>query len=167
MTGALIILAVTIAIGVLLWAWEKFRTQRHGHSLHHHAPSANSEESRVKSQEYSEISGSSDSSNSAASSNAQRQTSNVSVCCGLHAICEKTGQINEPPVYYDDEELDRFAGREASDYTDEETEEFRDVLLTLLPSDAPGWSVSLEKRRINLPADLQPELELLLSEINA
>lgn len=139
MTGAIIILAVTVTIGILLWAWEKFRTRRHGHSLHHHAPSA--------------------------SPNAQRPTPNT-VCCGLHAICEKTGQINEPPVYYDDEELDRFAGRPADGYTDEETEEFRDVLLTLLPSDTPGWTVSLEKRRINLPADLQPELELLLSEAN-
>ncbi len=137
MTGALIILLVTLAIGVLLWAWERYRTQRHGPSLHHHAVG---EESRVKSEESS------------------------GVCCGLHAICEKTGQINEPPVYYDDEELDRFAGRDAADYTDAETEEFRDVLLTLLPSDAPGWSVSLEKRRINLPATLRPELELLLSE---
>lgn len=154
MTGALIILAVTVAIGVLLWAWEKFRTQRHGHSLHHHGvseestPSAKSEELRVKSD---------------GSDNSQLKTEN-SICCGLHAICEKTGQINEPPVYYDDEELDRFAGREATDYTDEETEEFRDVLLTLLPSDAPGWSVSLEKRRINLPAELRPELELMLLE---
>lgn len=139
MTGALIILAVTVTIGILLWVWEKFRTRRHGHSLHHHAPSA--------------------------SPNAKRPTPNT-VCCGLHAICEKTGQINEPPVYYDDEELDRFAGRPADGYTDEETEEFRDVLLTLLPSDTPGWTVSLEKRRINLPADLQPELELLLSEAN-
>ncbi len=139
MTGALIILLVTLAIGVLLWAWERYRTQRHGPSLHHHA--ASGEESRTKSQESS------------------------AVCCGLHAICEKTGQINEPPVYYDDEELDRFAGRDAADYTDAETEEFRDVLLTLLPSDAPGWSVSLEKRRINLPETLRPELELLLSEL--
>lgn len=138
MTGALIILAVTVAIGVLLWAWEKYRTQRHGHSLHHHSDQEKTEEGR-------------------------RKTENVA-CCGLHAICEKTGQINEPPVYYDDEELDRFAGRSATDYTDVETEEFRDVLLTLLPSDAPGWSVSLEKRRINLPAELRPELELLLSE---
>ena len=145
MTGALIILAVTIAIGVMLWAWEKFRTRRHGHSLHHHASSSPDVQRPTP--------------------NAQRPTSNA-VCCGLHAICEKTGQINEPPVYYDDEELDRFAGRAATDYTDEETEEFRDVLLTLMPSDAPGWSVSLEKRRINLPADLRPELELLLSEIN-
>ena len=140
MTGALLILAVTIAIGVLLWAWEKFRTQRHGHSLHHHSPQPHNPTT-------------------------QQPDNQTTVCCGLHAICEKTGQINEPPVYYDDEELDRFAGRAATDYTDEETEEFRDVLLTLLPSDAPGWSISLEKRRINLPADLKPELELMLSEL--
>ncbi|MDE7349503.1 MAG: hypothetical protein K2N25_00410 [Muribaculaceae bacterium] len=164
MTGALIILAVTIAIGVLLWAWEKFRTQRHGHSLHHHGGGAarvKGEESIVESEESPDSYEPSDSSD--ASPKAQSPTSNA-VCCGLHAICEKTGQINEPPVYYDDEELDRFAGRPADGYSDEETEEFRDVLLTLLPSDAPGWSVSLEKRRINLPVDLRPELELLLSE---
>lgn len=155
MTGALIILAVTIAIGVILWAWEKFRTQRHGHSLHHHASAVNSEESRVKSEEDTENS---------ATDNGKRNPE-PAVCCGLHAICEKTGQINEPPVYYDDEELDRFSGRSADDYTDEETEEFRDVLLTLLPADAPGWVVSLEKRRIHLPADLVPELELMLSEV--
>ncbi len=144
MTGALIILLVTLAIGVLLWAWERYRTQRHGPSLHHH----NDQRSTI---------------NDSVSQSAKRETQNA-VCCGLHAICEKTGQINEPPVYYDDEELDRFAGRDATDYTDEETEEFRDVLLTLLPSDAPGWSISLEKRRINLPATLRPELELLLLE---
>ena len=148
MTGALLILAVTAAIGVLLWAWERFRTQRHGHSLHHH--NDKSEESRMESQ--------------VNEADDQRKTT-PAVCCGLHAICEKTGQINEPPIYYDDEELDRFAGRDASDYNDDETEEFRDVLLTLLPSDAPGWSVSLEKRRINLPETLKPELELLLSEL--
>lgn len=148
MTGAILILAVTIAIGVILWAWERFRTQRHGSSLHHHVPAEDSRD---------QIAASSDSSD-------MSDNSQPAICCGLHAICEKTGQINEPPVYYDDEELDRFAGRAATDYTDEETEEFRDVLLTLLPSDAPGWTVSLEKRRINLPDPLLPELELLLSE---
>ncbi|MDE6562502.1 MAG: hypothetical protein K2K75_14055 [Muribaculaceae bacterium] len=155
MTGALLILAVTAAIGVLLWAWERFRTQRHGHSLHHH--NDKSEESKVKSQV-------NEADDQRSTQNAPRTTQNA-ICCGLHAICEKTGQINEPPIYYDDEELDRFAGRDASDYNDDETEEFRDVLLTLLPSDAPGWSVSLEKRRINLPETLKPELELLLSEL--
>lgn len=156
MTGALLILAVTAAIGVILWAWERYRTQRHGPSLHHQAQRARSQD----------VSDSSEFSEHSDTYDTKPQTENA-ICCGLHAICEKTGQINEPPVYYDDEELDRFAGREASDYTDEETEEFRDVLLTLLPSDAPGWSVSLEKRRINLPETLKPELELLLSEANA
>ena len=152
MTGALIILAVTVATGVLLWAWEKFRSQRHGPSLHHHAERQEGQGARGQ--------------ESSAPTTQQPNNPTTSICCGLHAICEKTGQINEPPVYYDDEELDRFAGRPATDYTDEETEEFRDVLLTLLPSDAPGWSVSLEKRRINLPAELMPELELMLLEGN-
>lgn len=138
---------MTAAIGVLLWVWERYRTQRHGPSLHNHH---NDQQSTINDQ-------------TTAQTNALSTTQRA-VCCGLHAICEKTGQINEPPVYYDDEELDRFAGREASDYNDFETEEFRDVLLTLLPSDAPGWAVSLEKRRINLPEVLKPELELLLSE---
>ena len=146
MTGAILILTFTIAIGVLLWAWERYRTRRHGPSLHNHH---NDQRSTINDQQSTE--------------EGQRKTDNA-VCCGLHAICEKTGQINEPPIYYDDEELDRFAGREASDYTDVETEEFRDILLTLLPSDAPGWAVSLEKRRINLPEALKPELELLLFE---
>ena len=146
MIGALLILAVTVVIGVLLWAWEKFRTQRHGHSLHHHSDQGKTDNGQRTTE------------------NGQRKTENGAVCCGLHAICEKTGRRNEPPVYYDDEELDRFAGRAADGYSDEETEEFRDVLLTLLPSDAPGWSISLEKRHINLPVDLQPELELMLSE---
>lgn len=146
MTGAILILIFTIAIGVLLWVWERYRTRRHGPSLHHH----NNEQQTTNNEQRITV-------------NDQRKTENA-VCCGLHAICEKTGQINEPPVYYDDEELDRFAGRAATDYTDEETEEFRDILLTLLPSDAPGWTVSLEKRRINLPESLKSELDLMLSE---
>lgn len=140
-------MAVTAAIGIILWAWERFRTRRHGPSLHHHHTPLPDRRDCDDSEDMKET-----------------KDSAPSVCCGLHAICEKTGQINDPPVYYDDEELDRFAGRPSSGYTDEETEEFRDVLLTLLPSDAPGWTVSLQKRRINLPETLRPELELLLTE---
>lgn len=150
MTGAWIILAVTLAIGVMLWGWEKYRSHRHGHTMHHHAPQPTP---------YTV--------NAHPATDTPQRTEEPTVCCGLHAICEKTGQINEPPEYYDDEELDRFAGRAPGDYTEEETEEFRDVLLTLLPSDAPGWSISLEKRRISLPDVLLPELELMLSEANS
>lgn len=139
MEGALIILFVTVAVGVILWAWEKMRG---GKPLHHHSPAAEDSEN--------------------AENNDNNQTA---ICCGLHAICEKTGQINDPPVYYDDEQLDKYIGKDPAQYSDDEIEEFRDVLLTLMPSDAPGWSVSLQKRRISLPSELQPELELLLSEL--
>lgn len=146
MTGAVIILVVTIAVGVLLWAWEKARGDR---PLHHHAPPSHP----------SQTAGENDNDDIKGETPAP-----PAVCCGLHAICEKTGQTNEPPVYYDDEELDSYAGRDADEYTDAEIEEFRDVLLTLRTSDAPGWAVSLERRRINLPSPLRPELDLLLSE---
>lgn len=148
MTGALIILVVTIAVGVILWAWEKARG---GKPLHHHqAPQPPEGGVLASASDAPPLGG--------------RGADSGGFCCGLHAICEKNGQINEPPVYYDDEELDRFAGRGEEDYSDEEIEEFRDVLLTLMPQDAPGWTVSLERRRINLPVELKPELELLLSE---
>lgn len=86
-------------------------------------------------------------------------------CCGTHAVCEKINSGRLAPIeYYDDEELDRFAGRHATDYTGEETEEFREILYTLLPGDVPGWGASLEKRNIALPDDLRDEFMLLLND---
>ena len=67
-------------------------------------------------------------------------------------------------IYYDDEELDRFAGRSGDDYTDEEIEEFQEVLMTLRPEDALGWSRSVEQRHITLPADVRDGLMLLITE---
>ena len=86
-------------------------------------------------------------------------------CCGLHEICEKinVGRL-APAEYYDDEELDRFSGQSADSYTPEEVDEFREVLLSLLPSDVAGWGNSLEKRGINLPLSLRDEYILLLTE---
>lgn len=144
MTGALIILLVTVAIGVILWAWEKARG---GKPLHHHTPSQPTQQEEK-----------------ADSVDLPEKGDGGGICCGLHAICEKTGKINEPPVYYDDEELDKYIGRDAEDYKDAEIEEFRDVMLTLMPEDVVGWTVSLERRRINFPVELKPELELLLTE---
>lgn len=88
-------------------------------------------------------------------------------CCGQHQVCEKTnlsphtGEI----VYYDDEELDRFKGRQPEDYTMEEIEEFRDVLLTLLPQDVAGWSRSIQVREINLPTEIRDELLLIVGDL--
>ena len=88
-------------------------------------------------------------------------------CCGMHITCEKdslvTG-IDDSVEYYDDEELDRYAGRDAGSYTAEETEQFRDVLLTLLPEDIAGWARSISMRGIALPPDVRDELLMIVSE---
>ena len=89
------------------------------------------------------------------------------VCCGMHIVCEKdslsTAAATEI-VYYDDEELDIYANRPAESYTAEETEQFRDILLTLLPEDIAGWARSLQLRHIALPADVNDELLLIVTE---
>lgn len=85
-------------------------------------------------------------------------------CCGRHAVCEKTAAAFTADDHYDDEELDRFAGREPADYTDVETEEFRQVLYTLLPSDVHPWGVSLTRRGIALPVDLRDEWIMLCDD---
>ncbi len=88
-------------------------------------------------------------------------------CCGMHITCEKDSllaAVSDRIEYYDDEELDRFAGREATSYTDSETEEFRDVLLTLLPDDIAGWGRSLQLRGIELPQAVRDELFMIVAE---
>lgn len=89
------------------------------------------------------------------------------VCCGMHMVCEKTNlsPLSADIIYYDDEELDRFRGRDPKTYTPEETEEFRDVLMTLLPQDVAGWSRSIQLREISLPLDVRDELLLIVSEL--
>ena len=61
-------------------------------------------------------------------------------------------------VYYDDEELDRFKGRAANNYSDEEVEEFAEVLYTMQAQDVAGWNRSLILRGINLPNQLKDEV---------
>lgn len=87
------------------------------------------------------------------------------VCCGLHVVCEKLSLANNH-LYYEDEYLDRYSGRSAESFASTEIEEFREVLLTLLPSDLPGWRHSLENRGIVLPLELHDEYLMMLSEIN-
>lgn len=81
-----------------------------------------------------------------------------SVCTCGEGTCSKEKAV--PKIdYYDDEELDRFASRSHSDYTPEEVEEFRGVLVTLLPEDVAGWMQSLSRRSIALPQSLMGEAE--------
>ena len=95
---------------------------------------------------------------------------NQEECCGLHITCEKDSllsSLSESIEYYDDEELDRFAGRAPESYSDEETEEFRSVLLTLLPDDIAGWGRSIQLRGIELPPGVRDELLMIVAEARA
>ncbi len=78
-------------------------------------------------------------------------------------MCEKGLSPTEGPVYFDDEELDRFAGRQPDSYTESEVEEFREVLYTLLPSDIYPWGASLTRRDIALPSSLRDEWLMLVN----
>ena len=97
----------------------------------------------------------------------QDEDGDDSACCGMHVTCEKdslsTAAATEI-VYYDDEELDDYAGRPADSYNMEETEQFRDILLTLLPEDIAGWARSLQLRNIALPPEVSDELMLIVRE---
>lgn len=90
-----------------------------------------------------------------------------SPCCGMHITCERDSllaQVSETIEYFDDEELDRFRGREAGSYDEAETEEFRDVLLTLLPDDIAPWARSIQLRGIELPEPVREELLMIVAE---
>ena len=64
--------------------------------------------------------------------------------------------------YFDDEELDAFRGRPASDYTDDEADQFRDVMLTMQPGEVPAWGRSLTLRGIELPNQVKEEYVMLV-----
>lgn len=66
--------------------------------------------------------------------------------------------------YYDDEELDAFAGRASDCYTDEECGQFEEILSTMNPNDVAGWSRSLILRGINLPNQLKDEVIMMINE---
>ena len=53
--------------------------------------------------------------------------------------------------------------RAADDYTDEEVEEFSEVLYTMQPDEVAGWNRSLILRGINLPNQIKDEVISFLS----
>lgn len=88
-------------------------------------------------------------------------------CCGQHEVCEKDSllaAVSKKIEYYDDEELDCFAGRESDSYTPEEAETFRDVLYTMQEIEVAGWVRSLQLRGIELPDELKDEVFLIIGE---
>lgn len=89
-------------------------------------------------------------------------------CCGQHEVCEKESllaAISKDIEYYNDEELDRFRGKESEDYTSDEIEEFREVLFTMRDDEVAGWVRSLQLRSINLPDDIKNDVYLIVGEL--
>ncbi len=161
MTGALVILAAMIVIGVILYLYDLLYYRKKHPEVVQKAKATAPEEATGKQAATQD-------------SEAEKQplpvsdpTSEPEVCCGAHTVCEKTNlsPLTGEIVYYDDEELDRFRGRDAENYTPEEVEEFRDVLMTLLPEDVAGWSRSIQVREINLPTEIREELIMIVSEL--
>ena len=98
---------------------------------------------------------------------AQENVITESQCCGLHLTCEKLSlavNLDEPIEYYDDEELDIYKGVAGDCYDEAAIEQFREVLLTLLPGDIAGWARSVQKRGIELPAPIRDELLMIIAE---
>lgn len=88
-------------------------------------------------------------------------------CCGQHEVCEKESllaAVSQKIEYYDDEELDRYIGTPAEDYTAEQVDEFRDIFYTMLEEDVAGWVRSLQLRGIALPDALKDEVFLIVGE---
>lgn len=141
MKGALVILAALIIIGIILYVFELRHRRRY---------------------EVSEIANDSNPEDKEA-----EEIQDSGECCGLHLVCEKDSlsPMSDKVIYYDDEELDRFIGRTGNDYTPEEEEEFRDILMTLRQDDIPGWARSVTMRRLNLPPDVRDELLLLVNDL--
>ena len=129
--AALILLAVIVGGGLVLYVNHRLRYGREGHE-----------------------------------SVAPEHAEEPEVCCGRHEVCDKFSEpAGAAPVYYEDEHLDRFVGRTPDEYADDETDEFRDVLLTLLPTDLVGWGRSLEQRGIQMPQAIRDEYIMLLGEV--
>jgi hypothetical protein len=92
--------------------------------------------------------------------------------CGLECgkpICALDCESYNPSKkieYFDDEELDVFKERPSNQYTDEETEQFRDILYTMKEEEVPDWMQSLQMRNIELPDGLKDEAYMIISELN-
>lgn len=147
MIGAVIILLVTVAFGLLLYYND--RRSRRG--------SVCRTDTLKQSQSNRQIG------ESQSTTRQNTPSQRPAGCCGQHLVCEKLDSpYREKPVYFDDEELDRFKGRPQDEYTLDEEEEFREILLTMRHDEVPQWLESLNQREISLPDGLRDEVMLYL-----
>lgn len=90
-----------------------------------------------------------------------------STCNGTSDKCEQECMMEAATreiEYYDDEELDKYAGIKSADYTDDEAEDFAYVLDTMNPSDVAGWCRSLNLRGIELPDQIKDDVIMIIGD---
>lgn len=88
-------------------------------------------------------------------------------CDGTDTKCEQECMMEaatKDVEYFDDEELDRYARRASNSYTDEEADEFREVLYSMKSEEVKDWNRSLILREINVPDQIKDELLMMLQE---
>ncbi|MDR0537442.1 MAG: phospholipase [Tannerellaceae bacterium] len=92
-------------------------------------------------------------------------------CCGRHATCERAHLLSASASsadgqgidYYEDEELDRFQSFAPDKYTEDDVEEFRQILITMRADEVAGWLRSLRLRNIPLPTAVRDEALQIIS----
>jgi hypothetical protein len=92
--------------------------------------------------------------------------SDCATCTGVSPSCEQNCLMEaslKEIEYFDDEELDRYAGKQSNEYTDEEAEEFRSVMETMKPDDVKAWNRSLILRQVNMPDQIKDEFIMIVS----
>ena len=88
-------------------------------------------------------------------------------CCGQHATCARDSllaAVSKEIIYYDDEELDEFCGRESDQYADKEADLFANVFYELKEVEVAGWVRSLQLRGIEIPDQIKDEVLLIVRE---
>lgn len=88
-------------------------------------------------------------------------------CSGDNAKCEQECMMEaatKEVEYFDDEDLDRYAGRASDEYTDDEADEFREVMETMHQDEVKAWNRSLILRNISMPDQIKDEFILLVTQ---
>lgn len=70
----------------------------------------------------------------------------------------------KPIEYFDDEELDTFRNRASNSYTDDEAQQFADVLYTMRQDEVAAWCRSLHLRGIELPDQIKDEVVMMVAD---
>ena len=87
--------------------------------------------------------------------------SQCGTCDGNNSKCEQECMMEaavRPVEYFDDEELDKYKGRPSDAYTDEEADEFAEVMYTMRPEEVRDWNRSLILRGVSVPDQIKDEL---------